>query len=120
MKQLKTAYSLFVRAAHDAHRIPARTLKGAVNEYHSYIRLIWDGVREEHKADWERLAMRRTSLSDTELPIRGQRMLKQQGYLFSFMPHVEQLFQYDIFTSTHKTLYHFSDAELRLLEENMR
>jgi hypothetical protein len=39
-KPTKTAFNIFVRAAHDAHRFPADTPTLVVEKYHMYIRQI--------------------------------------------------------------------------------
>jgi hypothetical protein len=91
-KPTKTAFNIFVRAAHDAHRFPADTPTLVVEKYHMYIRQIWSCLLEEHKAVWRTTATTRDHLSDAELSIKGQNLLWSQGLLGEFLPHVEPSF----------------------------
>jgi hypothetical protein len=91
-KPTKTAFNIFVRAAHDAHRFPADTPKLVVEKYHMYIRQIWSCLLEKHKAVWRTAATTRDHLSDSELSIKGQNILRSQGLLAEFLPHVEPSF----------------------------
>jgi hypothetical protein len=91
-KPTKTAFNIFVRAAHDAHRFPADTPTLVVEKYHMYIRQIWSCLLEEHKAVWRTTATTREYLSDSELSIKGQNLLWSQGLLPEFLPHVEPSF----------------------------
>ena len=44
---MKTAFNMFARSAHDAHRFPAKTRKNVVETYHLYIRQVWNfGTRQ--------------------------------------------------------------------------
>jgi hypothetical protein len=91
-KPTKTAFNIFVRAAHDAHRFPADTPTLVVEKYHMYIRQIWSCLLEEHKAVWRTTATTRDHLSDSELSLKGQNLLWSQGLLPEFLPHVKPSF----------------------------
>ena len=92
-KPMKTAYNMFARSAHDAHRFPARTRKNVVERYHLYIRQVWSLLLEQDKTAWRSLAAARGCFSPTELSVKGQHILASQGFLAKFLPHVEPDFE---------------------------
>jgi hypothetical protein len=92
-KPLKTAFNMFVRSAHDAHRFPAKTRKNVVETYHLFIRQVWNLLLEQDKIAWRSLAAARGCFSATELSVKGQHILESQGILSKFLPHVEPSFE---------------------------
>ena len=91
-RPMKTAYNMFARSAHDAHRFPAKTRKNVVEKYHLYIRQVWNLLLEQDKTAWRSLAAARGCLSVPELSVKGQHILESQGLLSKFLPHVEPAF----------------------------
>jgi hypothetical protein len=92
-KPMKTAYNMFARSAHDAHRFPARTRKNVVERYHLYIRQVWSLLLEQDKTAWRSLAAARGCFSPAELSVKDQHILASQGFLAKFLPHVEPDFE---------------------------
>lgn len=92
-KPMKTAFNMFARSAHDAHRFPAKTRKNVVETYHLSIRQVWNLLLEQDKTAWRSLAAARGCFSATELSVKGQHILESQGFLFKFLPHVEPAFE---------------------------
>jgi hypothetical protein len=88
-KPLKTAFNMFARSAHDAHRFPAQTRKNVVETYHLYIRQVWNLLLERDKYAWRSLSAAHGCFPAAELSVRGQRNLESQGFLSKFLPHVE-------------------------------
>ena len=91
-KPMKTAFNMFARSAHDAHRFPAKTRKNVVETYHLFIRQVWNLLLEQDKTAWRSLAAARGCISATELSVKGQHILESQGFLSKFLPHVEPAF----------------------------
>lgn len=91
-KPLKTAFNIFARSAHDAHRFPAKTRKNVVEKYHMSIRQVWNGVEEEDKVVWRTIASRRSVLSALEMSAKGQYLLQKQGLVGKFHPETEPSF----------------------------
>jgi hypothetical protein len=92
-KPLKTAFNIFARSAHDAHRFPAKTRKNVVETYHLFIRQVWNLLLEQDKIAWRSLAAARGCFTATELSVKGQHILESQGFLSKFLPHVEPSFE---------------------------
>ena len=92
-KPMKTAFNMFARSAHDAHRFPAKTRKNVVETYHLFIRQVWNLLLEQDKTAWRSLAAARGCFSATELSVKGQHILESQGFLSKFLPHVEPAFE---------------------------
>jgi hypothetical protein len=92
-KPMKTAFNMFARSVHDAHRFPAKTRKNVVETYHLFIRQVWNLLLEEDKIAWRSLAAARGYFSATELSVKGQHVLESQGFLCKFLPHVEPAFE---------------------------
>jgi hypothetical protein len=91
-RPMKTAYNMFARSAHDAHRFPAKTRKTTVESYHLFIRQVWSLLLEQDKTAWRSLAAARGCFSPTELSVKGQHILESQGFLAKNLPHVEPAF----------------------------
>lgn len=92
-KPMKTAFNMFARSAHDAHRFPAKTQKNVVETYHLFIRQVWSLLLEQDKIAWRSLAAARGCFSATELSVKGQHILESQGFLPKFLPHVAPAFE---------------------------
>lgn len=92
-RPMKTAFNMFARSAHDAHRFPAKTRKNVVETYHLFIRQVWNLLLEQDKTAWKNLAAARGRFSATELSVKGQHILESQGLISKFLPHVEPAFE---------------------------
>ena len=92
-KPMKTAFNMFARSAHDAHRFPAKTRKNVVETYHLSIRQVWILLLERAKTAWRSLAAARGWFSTTELSVKGQYILESQGFLSKFVPHFEPAYE---------------------------
>lgn len=90
---METAFNMFARFAHDAHRFPAKTRKNVVETYHLFIRQVWNILLEQDKTALRSLAAARACISVTELSVKGQHILKSQGFLLKVLPHVEPAFE---------------------------